>query len=127
METILIDEKEIVGKFVQLASRANERLINAMQNKHVEMGVNPNAYIGGLECVIYSPDMSIESLIKNLFAVYNNNFQNSIFYQLDNLKKMQTLSMVQGYLREKGLEENFLRWRGEKQSRGDHSHTRGIN
>lgn len=115
-ETVLIDEREIVNTFIRLATKANEDLIDAMEEKHREMGIHPHSYVGGLECIIYDANMPIESLIKNLFAVYNNNFQNSIFFQLDNLKKMQTLSMVKKYLREKGIEEDFLRWRYEKEN-----------
>lgn len=111
METILIDEREIKEKFVERAQKINQILINCHNRKMIEFGLNPNHYIGGLECTISSTGMSLEQNINNLFAVYSSNYAESIFFQCENIKQMNTLNLIQDYLRLRGLEDDFLKFR----------------
>lgn len=117
METILIDEREIIEKFVSKAHEVNQILINCQNKKMIEYGLNPNHYIGGLECTISSKEMSLEQNINNLFAVYSSNYAESISFQCENIKLMNTLNLVQFYLRRRGLEDDFLKFRDEARQR----------
>lgn len=117
METILIDEREIKEKFVQRAQEVNQILIGCQNRKMIEFGLNPNCYVGGLECTISSAEMSLEQNINNLFAVYSSNYAESIAFQCENIKHMNTLDFIREYLRVRGLEDDFLRFRDANRAR----------
>lgn len=111
METILIDEKEIKEKFVEKAREINKALTGCLDNKMIEYGLNPNGYVGGLSGIMIGNDLSLESNINNLFAAFTSNYAESIFFQCENIKQMNTLNLIQDYLRAKGLEDDFLMFR----------------
>lgn len=111
METILIDEKEIKEKFVEKAREINKLLAGSLDAKMIEYGLNPYNYVGGLSGTISSNDLSLEDNINNLFAVFTSNYAESIFFQCENIKQMNTLNLIQDYLRLKGLEDDFLKFR----------------
>lgn len=60
--------------------------------------------------------MDLNTNIRNILAVLQCNYSNSMFYQFDNILKMETLDLVQDFLRYMGLEEKF---RVYKQMRQD--------
>ena len=111
METILIDEKEIKEKFVEKAHEINKLLAGSLDAKMIEYGLNPYNYVGVLSGTISSNDLSLEDNINNLFAVFTSNYAESIFFQCENIKQMNTLNLIQDYLRLKGLEDDFLKFR----------------
>lgn len=115
METILIDEKEINTKFVERVQTLNANLITRMREKTIEMGINPNSYIGGISTSITTNNLCLESNINNLIAAYGNNFNESIFFQLDNIKRMRSIELIQQYLSEKNLLEDFIIYRDRNQ------------
>ena len=114
MATTLINEKEFVDKYAQTAAELNLKLQSSLDRKYAEMGLNPNLYIGGLECVSWTSGQPLESCIKNLFAAYANNFQNSIFFQADTSKKLDALMFIQQYLTERDLLNDYLSYKEEK-------------
>lgn len=77
----------------------------------IEYGLNPYNYVGGLLGTISSNDLSLEGNINNLFAAFTSNYAESIFFQCENIKQMNTLNLIQDYLRAKGLEDDFLKFR----------------
>lgn len=111
METVLIDEREIIEKFVERAQKVNQILIACQSRKMTEFGLNHNHYFGGLECTISSKEMSLERNVNNLLAVYSSNYAESISFQCENIKHMNTLNLVQDFLKMKGLEEDFIKFR----------------
>lgn len=111
METILIDEKEIKEKFVAKAYEINKLLVGSLEAKMIEYGLNPYNYVGGLSGTISSNDLTLEENINNLFAVFTSNYAESIFFQCENIKQMNTLDLVKDYLRSRGLEADFLKFR----------------
>ncbi|MDH6343145.1 hypothetical protein M2480_001771 [Parabacteroides sp. PFB2-12] len=111
METILIDEKEIKNKLVSKIKSKNKELRSLMRQKSIDMGITPDSYLGGLSYAISSEELSLESNINNLLAVYNNNFVESVFFQLDNIKKDRTLGIVLAYLQSRGLESDFSQFK----------------
>lgn len=117
METVLIDEREVTKKFVEKAQKVNKVLISCQNLKMIEYGLNPNYYIGGLGCTISSEGMNLEQNINNLFSVYSSNYAESIFFQCENIKQMDTLRLIQEYLRVKGLEDDFLKFRDKAQQK----------
>lgn len=111
METILIDEKKVKDKLVNKIKATNAGLITQIREKSIDMGINPDSYVGGLSCAISSNDLGLESNINNLIASYSNNFVESIFFQLDNIKKDRTLNMILDYLQSRGLEDDFAKFK----------------
>lgn len=111
METILIDEKEIKEKFVAKAYEINKLLVGSLEAKMIEYGLNPYNYVGGLSGTISSNDLTLEENINNLFAVFTSNYAESIFFQCENIKQMNTLDLVKDYLKSRGLEADFLKFR----------------
>lgn len=111
METILIDEREITKRFVEKAYEINKLLAGSLEAKMIEYGLNPYNYVGGLSGTISSDDLTLEENINNLFAVFTSNYAESIFFQCENIKQMNTLNLVKNYLRMKGLEDDFLKFR----------------
>lgn len=111
METILIDEKEVNTKLVERVQTLNANLITRMREKTIEMGINPNSYVGGISTSITTNNLCLESNINNLIAAYGNNFNESIFFQLDNIKRMRSIELIQQYLSEKNLLEDFIIYR----------------
>lgn len=111
METILIDEREIIEKFVEKAREINKLLDGSLAAKMIEYGLNPYSYVGGLSGTISSNDLTLEENINNLFAAFTSNYAESIFFQCENIKQMKTLNLVKDYLRIKGLETDFLKFR----------------
>ncbi|MEG2150542.1 MAG: hypothetical protein RRY36_04915 [Bacteroidaceae bacterium] len=116
METMLIDEKELTEKFVKRANEINKILSGCINREMVKQGLNPDNYVGGLCGVICSEGMSLEDNIKNLFAAFSNNYGESVFFQCDSIKKMHTLNLVIDYLKTKGLENDFLKFRDERKA-----------
>lgn len=115
-ETILIDEKELISKFVDKAQGINKILIAGMNRKMMEYGLDPSQYVGGLSCTICSTDMSLEQNINNLFAVYSANYAESIFFQCENIKLMNTMNVIHEYLIDRGLEYDFLKFKESKEA-----------
>ncbi|EXY65577.1 hypothetical protein ACRASQ_15040 [Bacteroides hominis] len=111
METILIDEKEMTKRFVEKACEINKLLVGSLEAKMIEYGLNPYNYVGGLSGTISSNDLTLEENINNLFAVFTSNYAESIFFQCESIKQMNTLNLVKDYLRMKGLEDEFLKFR----------------
>lgn len=116
METVLIDEEEIKNKFVEKAGEINRRLLDSLKHKMIEYGLNPGQYVGGLTCTISSKDLSLEQNINNLFAAYSINYIESMFFQCENIKMMNTLNLVQRFLTERGLEFDYLRFKESKET-----------
>lgn len=116
METVLIDEEEIKNKFVEKAGEINRRLLDGLNRKMVEYGLNPGRYAGGLTCTISSKNMSLEQNINNLFAAYSINYTESMFFQCEYIKMMNTLNLVQSFLMERGLELDYLRFKESKEA-----------
>jgi hypothetical protein len=111
METILIDEKEMTKRFVEKACEINKLLVGSLEAKMIEYGLNPYNYVGGLSGTISSNGLTLEENINNLFAVFTSNYAESIFFQCESIKQMNTLNLVKDYLRMKGLEDEFLKFR----------------
>ena len=111
METTFIDEKEIIEKFVEKAQKINKILIDCLNQKMREYGLTPDHYVGGLEGIISSKDLTLKGNINNLLAAFTANYSESISFQCENIKYMNTLSLVQSYLKRKGLEDDFLKFR----------------
>ena len=116
MESVLIDEEEIKNKFVEKAGEINRRLLDSLKRKMIEYGLNPGQYVGGLTCTISSKDMSLEQNINNLFAAYSINYTESMFFQCENIKMMNTLNLAQRFLTERGLEFDYLRFKESKET-----------
>lgn len=110
METILIDEREIVEKFAEKAQVCNAWLVDALRKKEAEAGIH-NPYVGGLMEAFWFKGMNLETCINNLFSAFSNNYAESIFFQVDNISKMETLRMVDNYLSSKGLVDDFQRYK----------------
>lgn len=119
METILIDEKELNKTLVDKMKTCNAKLINQMNKKSTETGINPNSYVGGLMTSINSEGLSLESNINNLIAAYVNNFSESIFYQLENIKKRASIDTIIDYLQSRGLESDFANFKASKNQGSD--------
>jgi hypothetical protein len=98
---ILVDEKEVVRKYVAQAKEANKKRIDGLDRKLIEFGLNPRSYAGGLTCV------KLEEFLNNLMAEYIGNYPESIFFQCDSIKKDEILSMICRYLKIRGLEKDF--------------------
>lgn len=113
METILIDEKEMKDSFVKEARAINSSLRGAMQQKQTELGIG--LFVGGLEVIMCSENDTLEGNIKNLFASFESNFAESIFFQMETIKKTKMLSIVQDYLNKKGLLDDFLKYREQEE------------
>ena len=116
-ETIFIDEREFIEKFVGKAQKANQRLSNCYNRRMIEYGLNHNHYLGGLSYTISSKEMSLERNINNLLAVYTSNYAESIFFQCENIKYVSTFDLVSKYLRAKGLEDDFLKFKDKAQQK----------
>lgn len=114
METTYINESEVRDNIVKECRAMNQRLIQALNKKEKENGIG--VYVGGLELPICHESMDLNTNIRNILAVLQCNYSNSMFYQLDNIRKMETLDLVQDFLRYMGLEEKF---RVYKQMRQD--------
>lgn len=105
METTYINESEVRDNFVKECRVMNQRLISALREKEKENKIG--IYFGGLELPICDESMDLNTNLKNMLAVFSNNYKESMFYQLDNIIKMGTLDLVQDFLRYMGLEEKF--------------------
>ena len=114
METVLIDEKELVQWAYEEISNKNEVLVKRLIETHEKTGVDRP--FGGLTIAPCSKDMSIKQLIKNLLAIYNNNYSDSLFFQCDNIRMTQILRFVNGYLTDRGLKDDYLRYKKEHES-----------
>jgi len=111
METILIDEKELRDKFVAKARATNTILRDALQKKESEYGINCESYVGGLTRILCDEKSSLEDNMDNLINIFHNNYLESIFFQLENMRKRNTLDIVLHYLKSRGLEEDFAQFR----------------
>lgn len=114
METILIDEKEIKDKFVEKANEINKLLAGSLEAKMIEYGLNPHCYVGGLSGIMCSNDLTLEDNINNLFAAFTSNYAESIFFQCENIKQMSILNLIQDYLRKRGLETDYSKFKQSK-------------
>lgn len=110
METIFIDEKEVVTKYAERADKLNKLLTSGLREKEKETGVD-GFYLGGLQPVMWSKNMDLETCISNLFAAFSNNYAESIFFQTDCIAKMQTLDTVTNYLISRGLVDDFQQYK----------------
>lgn len=113
METILIDEKELRDKLVEKAQEMNANIRQYKQKKESEFGINPISYAGGLTGIHCSEKWTLEDNINNLLAVFNNNFLEGIFFQLNTIKQDKTLAIVLSYLQSRGLEEDFAQFKNQ--------------
>lgn len=113
METILIDEKELRDKLVEKVQKMNANIHQYKQKKESEFGINPISYAGGLTSIHCSEKWTLEDNINNLLAVFNNNFLESIFFQLNTIKQDKTLAIVLSYLQSRGLEEDFAQFKNQ--------------
>ena len=113
METILIDEKELRDKFVKKARATNTILRDALINKESEYGIKGESYVGGLTRILCNEKSSLEDNIDNLIDVFHNNYLESIFFQLENMRKRNTLDIVLHYLKSRGLEEDFAQFKNQ--------------
>lgn len=113
METILIDEKELRDKLVEKAREMNASILEYQRKKESEFGIKPLSYVGGLTGILCSEKWTLENNINNLLAVFNNNFLESIFFQLNTIKQDKTLAIVLRYLQSRGLEEDFAQFKNQ--------------
>lgn len=113
METTLIDEKELRDKLVEKVQKMNANIRQYKQKKESEFGINPLTYVGGLTGIFCSEEWTLEDNINNLLTTFNNNFLESIFFQLNNIKQDKTLDIVLSYLNSRGLEEDFAKFRSQ--------------
>lgn len=109
MEATLIDEKELKDKFVEKAHSINQLLCGEMRKKESELGIG--IYAGGLTTIFCSEKWTLEDNINNLLAVFQNNFAESMFFQLNNIKQDKTLAIVLSYLQSRGLEDDFAKFK----------------
>ena len=116
METIFVDEKEMTDKFVEKAQAINKTLLNSLTCKMIEYGLSQWQYAGGLSCTISSKSMSLEQNINNLFAAYSSNYAESLFFQCENMKLMNTMNIVREYLNKRGIEDDFIKFRESKEA-----------
>lgn len=116
METTYINESEIRDRFVKECRSMSQGLKMAIIEKEKEYGIG--IYVGGLHLPICSDGMDLETNIQNMLAAFSINYAESMFFQLDNINKMETLNIVQDFLIGLGLEDKFRiykRMRQEKQ------------
>lgn len=116
MEKILIDEQELNEKFVEQIKAMNARLSEGMQKIHQRHGINRNAYAGGIMPVPCGKEMSLETNLNNLLAIFQNNFNESAFFQCRYIKLTETLRKVEAFLREMGLDKDFRKFKDEKEA-----------
>lgn len=116
MEKILIDEQELNEKFVERVEAMNEKLYKNLCTIHQRYGINRNAYVGGIMTVICSKSMSFETNLNNLLAIFQNNFNESAFFQCRYIKLTETLRKVEAFLREMGLDKDFRKFKDEKEA-----------
>lgn len=114
METILIDEKELRDKLVEKVQKMNANIRQYKQKKESEFGIKPLSYAGGLTGIFCSEKWTLENNINNLLAIFNNNFLESIFFQLNNIKQDETLAIVLKYLQSRGLEDDFAQFKNQE-------------
>ena len=115
IESVLIDEKELVQRLVKEMKERNENMAAYLQKKNKEMGFRP--YSGGVMTVPCSEDMTIDEIFKNLLAVFNNNFSASVFFQCDNIRMRHIVEFVDGYLTDRGLENDYLKYKQEHENK----------
>lgn len=113
METNYINESEVRDKLVKECRAINQSLRMSVLEKEKEYGIG--LYVGGLTLLMCSEKMDLETNLKNILAVFSCNYAESMFFQLDNIKKMETLSLVQEYLRSCGLEDDFSLYKQMRQ------------
>ncbi len=113
METILINETELRDKFVAKARATNTILRDALIKKESEYGIKGESYVGGLTRILCNEKSSLEDNIDNLINIFHNNYLESIFFQLENMRKRNMLDIVLHYLKSKGLEEDFAQFKNQ--------------
>ena len=123
METNYINESEVRDNFVKDCRAMSQGLRMSVLEKEKEYGIG--VYVGGLSLPICSESMDLETNLKNMLAVFSCNYAESMFYQLDNISKMETLSFVQDYLLSRGLIDDFslykqMRKNAQKTSQAKH-------
>lgn len=91
VETVLVDEKELVSRLVENVEAMNRQINKAYTEEHKKYGINPQMYAGGLMCAMCSKGMSLEQNIKNLLAIFQSNFMESLFFQCRYIKLMEAL------------------------------------
>lgn len=105
METILIDEKEIVYELVEKVAETNKILLKHLDEKEKNEKFGP--CLGGLEVIPCSKGLSLQSNIKNILAIFRNNYYTSLFFQIEAMKQKRTLELLRLFLTQKGLLEEF--------------------
>lgn len=115
METTYINESEIRDSFVKECKSMSQSLRMAIIEKEKEYGIG--VYVGGLSLPICSESMDLETNLKNMLAVFSCNYAESMFFQLDNIKKMETLNIVQDFLIGMGLEDKFRIYKKMRQEK----------
>lgn len=116
METTFINESELLNKFIGKSNSVNNMLLEALNEYIEDYKINPD-YVGGLECVLSNGNLSLGQNIDNLFAAYKSNFLESIFFQFEYIKMMKTLDLVQEFLVNSGLDDQFRKYRSNWQSK----------
>lgn len=100
--------------------------MDSINRRMAEYRLTPNCYIGGLEYAISNTRLGLEQNIKNLIATYTGNFSQSIFFQCENIKLMNTLRLFQDYLTARGLEADFRKFRSMKMETENASDTKYL-
>ena len=114
MKTYNINEQECRDSLVKAVKEMNERLHLLFEKKEKEYGL-PGVYAGGLSMVPCSEGLSLQSNINNLLAVFNNNFAESVFFQLNNRKLKHALNTLQDYLTDRGLLDDYHQFKESRQ------------
>ena len=116
MDATLNKEKELNEKLVENVKALNIGMSQSLAKELLKNGISPNKCIGGLMSAFCSNEMDLERNINNLFAAFSNNFAESIFFQVDNIKKTRTMEIIDLYLSSKGLSEDFAEYRMGKKN-----------
>lgn len=115
METTYINESEVRDNFVKECREMSQGLRMAIIEKEKEYGIG--IYVGGLHLPICSESMDLDTNIKNMLAAFSSNYAESMFFQLDNINKMDTLNIVQDFLIGLGLEDKFRLYKKMRQEK----------
>lgn len=115
METTYINESEVRDNLVKECRAMNQSLRMAIIEKEKEYGVG--VYVGGLSLIMCSERMDLKDNIQNMLAAFSSNYAESMFFQLDNINKMETLNIVQDFLIGMGLEDQFRLYKKMRQER----------
>lgn len=107
-ETGFIDEQQLIEELKKRIEEVNRRCNGRMEEKARKMGVNMGFRFGGLMGIPYCDNL--KTCIDNVFAIFNNNFSESINFQLHNIKMIEKCKLLDEFLSEVGLADEFARY-----------------